>query len=250
MAGAIMATRFAARLGWALVVALPLGLALEIRSLVARRLSAERSLYLAIVLIALAGAAASVVLRGETVADRYFLFAFIFAVPIALVPAARPLSGLGRRGRWIAAAVLICSLGLPWLTGRPEARWVTSTTTPQHIVSFGQWLGESPWRARPVIFTPIGWRSTYFPYYFPGYSGKTLIVSEWIDDEGLRELTRSAPPALLVTRRGDEAYVQRFVEVTGMTVEPGPPVYRQGPVEVYALRPRPDEGATGRDRGP
>jgi hypothetical protein len=250
-AGMIMVTRFAARLGWALVAALPLGLALEIRALVACRLSPERRLYLAIVLVALAGAAAFVVLRGETVADRYFLFAFIFAIPIALVPAARPLGRLGRRGRWIAvAAVLIYSLGLPWLTGRLEARWVTSVATPQHIIAFGQWLGHSPWRARPVVFTRIGWQSTYFPYYFPGHSGMTLIVSEWIDDERLRELTRLAQPALLVTQRGDEAYVQRFVEVTGMTVEPGPAVYRQGHVEVYALRPRLDEGAAGRDRRP
>jgi hypothetical protein len=247
----IMVTRFAARLGWPLVVALPLGLALEIRSLVARRLSPERSLYLAMVLVALVGAATFIVLRGKTVADRYFLFAFIVAIPIALVPASRHLSRLARRGRWVAvAAALIYSLGPLWLTGPGESRWVTSTTTPQHIVSFGRWLGESPWSARPVVFTPIGWQSTYFPYYFSDHSGTTLIVSEWIDDERLRESTRLAPPALLVTQGGDEAYVQRFVGVTGMTIEPGPPVYRQGPVEVYALRPRPGEGATGRDRGP
>jgi len=234
-AGEILITRFASRLGWVLVIGLLLGLVRELRSLVARRLSPERILYLAAVLIFLVGAWAFTVLRGQTLGDPYLLFIFILAMPIALIPASGYLSHIGRRGLWgIIAVALIYSLGSTWLKGGLETHWVTRAK-PQRIIRFAEWVDQSPWRDQPVVFTRMEWEPTYFPYYFPSYAWKTIIISEWIDDGPLRELTQSAGPSLLVTQPGDEEYVKRFVKVTGMTVEHDRLVHREGDVEVYAF---------------
>jgi len=232
---ALLVTRLARHLSWVLVGGLLLGLAAEGRSLMAGRLSPERRLYLALVLLSLAGATTFVILRGETVGDRNLLFAFMLAIPMSLRPAARYLSTLGRRQRWaIIAVALTCSLGWSWRTGQLETRWVTGAK-PQAIIWFGEWARQSTWRDRSVVFTRMDWQPTYFPYYFPSHASKTLIVSEWIDDAELRDLVQLAQPALLVTQRGDEAYVERFARVTGMAVEPARLVQRHGEIEVYEL---------------
>jgi 4-amino-4-deoxy-L-arabinose transferase-like glycosyltransferase len=60
----ILVTRFAKSLGWVLVVLLVLGVVMECRSLLAGRLSPERTLYLAVVLVFLLGSGAFAVVRG------------------------------------------------------------------------------------------------------------------------------------------------------------------------------------------
>jgi hypothetical protein len=62
-----------------------------------------------------------------------------------------------------------------------------------------------------------------------------LIISEWVPDNALRSMTKVLRPALLVTQRGDEAYVERFVKVTGIAVDRGRLVHRDSDVEVYEL---------------
>ena len=234
-AGEILVTRFASRLGWVIVIGLLLGLVRELRSLVARRLSPERILHLAVVLIFLAGAWAFTVMRGQTLGDPYLLFIFILAMPIALIPASGYLSHIGRGGLWVVIVVaLIYSLASLWLKGGLETHWVT-TAEPQRIIRFAEWVNQSPWRDQPVVFTRMDWQPTYLPYYFPRYAWKTIIISEWIDDGPLLEMTQSVRPSLLVTQPGDEAYVKRFVKVTGMAVEQYRLVHRDGDVEVYAL---------------
>ncbi len=231
----ILVTRFATHMGWVLVSLVILGLAMELRSLVARRLSTERLLYLAVVLVSLAGMGAFTVLRGETLGDRNLLFGLILLIPMAVIPVAAVL-GYGGRGRlWVVIVVVVsCTLGSSWLTGRIETRWVTRVK-PHGITRLAEWVNASSWRDQPVVFTRMDWQPTYVPYYFPRLAGKTLIVSEWIEDGRLNELTKLVRPALLVTQRGDEAYVERFSRVTGMAVEHERLVHRDGDVEVYEL---------------
>jgi 4-amino-4-deoxy-L-arabinose transferase-like glycosyltransferase len=232
----ILVTRFAKSLGWVLVVLLVLGMVMECRSLLAGRLSPERILYFAVVLVLLLGTGAFTVVRGETVPTRNLLFGLVFSMPMATIPISARLRHIRRSGLWfVIVLALIYMLGSSSsVTGRMETALLTRAK-PEGIMRFEQWLNKSPWRDQPLIFTRMGWQPTYLPYYFPAFAWRMNVISEWADDGGLRSWTQSQRPALLVTQRGDEAYVQRFVRVTGIAVEDERLVHRDGEVEVYEL---------------
>ena len=97
------------------------------------------------------------------------------------------------------------------IKGGCRPKWIEDTSDPPNRVDESKLRGA-------------GRRLSDFP-----------MVSEWIDDAELRDLVQLAQPALLVTQRGDEAYVERFARVTGMAVEPARLVQRHGEIEVYEL---------------
>jgi 4-amino-4-deoxy-L-arabinose transferase-like glycosyltransferase len=231
----ILVMRFGTSLGWVPMVLLVLGMLMECRCLRAGRLSPERILYFAIVLVLLLGTGAFTVVRGETLPTRNLLFGLVFSMPMVTIPIAAPLRHIKRSGLWVVIVLaLIYTLGSSSVTGRFETVLLTRAK-PQGIIRFEEWLTKSPWRDQPLIFTCMGWQPTYLPYYFPTVALRMIIISEWMDDGGLRTWTHSVRPALLITQRGDEAYVQRFVRVTGIAVERERLVHRDGEVEVYEL---------------
>jgi hypothetical protein len=231
----MLVTRFAKSLGWVLVVLLVLGMAMECRSLLAGRLSPERILYFAVVLVLLVGSGTFAVVRGETLPTRNLLFGLVFSMPMATIPISARLQRMRRSGLWfVIVLAVIYTLGSSSVTGRMETALLTRAK-PEGIMRFEQWLNKSPWRDQPVIFTCMGWQPTYLLYYFPALGWRMNIVSGWMDDGVLRSWTQSLRPALLVTQRGDEAHVQRFVRVTGIAVEHERLVHRDGEVEVYEL---------------
>ena len=233
----MLVTRFATGLGWVLAVLLGLGMAMECWFLVAGRLSPERILYFALVLVLLVGTGAFTVLRGETLPNRNLLFGFVFSIPVATIPAltlAR-LRQVKRSGLWaVIILTLIYTLGSASVTGRMETVLLTRVK-PQAMMRFEGWVSKSAWRNQPVVFTRMGWQPTYLPYYFSRFAWRMMIISEWMDDSALHSLTQLLRPALLVTQRGDEAYVERFVRVTGIAVDYGRLVHRDSEVEVYEL---------------
>jgi 4-amino-4-deoxy-L-arabinose transferase-like glycosyltransferase len=234
---AMLVTRFTTGWGWVLTVLLGLGVAMECRSLVAGRLSPERILYLALVLVLLGGTGAFAVVRGETLPIRNFLFCFVFAIPVAIVPvlAFARLRPMNRIGLWVVIILtLIYTLGSASLTG-PMKSGLLTKVKPHAMMRFEEWVSKSAWRDQSMIFTVMGWQPTYLPYYFPDLAWRMLIISEWVPDNALRSMTKVLRPALLVTQRGDEAYVERFVKVTGIAVDRGRLVHRDSDVEVYEL---------------
>jgi hypothetical protein len=230
----LLVTDFARHLGWVFVVLLVLGVFMECRSLVAGRLSPERILYLAVALALLAGTAAFTGLRGLTLTNRRLLIAFVFSMPIAARPMFASWLPLKRRGVWLVIAVaVIYTLGSS-PTGRMESAWITRAK-PQRIIGFQEWIRNTSWRDQPLVFTRVDWEPTYLPYYFPAWATRLMIVSDWTADRFISDWTHSQRPALLVTQRGDEAYVERFVRVTGIAVERERLVHRLGDLEVYEL---------------
>jgi hypothetical protein len=208
---------------------------MELRSLVLRRLSPERVLYLSVLLMSLGSMAAFTVFRGEALFNRYLLFSFIFSMPMAVIPVAPYIENISRNKLCcVIVLALTYTLGSTLWTGRMDTIWVT-TVRPQSIIRFTEWLNKSVWRNQPVIFTRMNWQPTYLAYYFPSYGTRNLIISEWLDDDWLKEWTQSAQPSLLVTQRGDEAYVERLFKLTGLAVEPKQPVYRDSDLEVCVL---------------
>jgi hypothetical protein len=182
------------------------------------------------------------VLRGETLMNRYLLFSFAFAIPIALVPVSPYLRQLGRWGLGLVIALALSyTVGSAALTGHIGTGWVTRAK-PEGMIRFAEWMNTSPWRDKPVVFTRMDWQPTYVPYYYASFAWRTIIVSEWTDDRTLKELTQTLRPPLLVTQRGDEAYVERFTKLTGRAVGPERLVYGDGAVHVYELAgPRQNE---------
>jgi hypothetical protein len=227
-AAKILVTRLVTSLGWGLVVLLVIGIVMESRSLLAGQLSPERILYFAVVLVLLVGMLAFTVVRGETLPTRNLLFGFVFSMPMATLPVSAGFRHLRRGGWWLVIALtLTYTLGSSLVTGRIQTVLLTRGT-PQGMIRFGEWLNKNAWRDQPLIFTCMGWQPAYVPYYFPEFAWHMIIISEWLRDDSLRTWTRSLRPALLVTQRGDEAYVQRFVRVTGIAVEPQQLVHRDG----------------------
>ena len=233
----MLVTRFAMGWGWVLAVLLGLGMAMECWSLVAGRLTPERILYLALVLVLLVGTGAFTLVRGQTLPTRNFLFGFVFAIPMATVPvlSVARLRPVKRIVLWVVIILtLIYTLGSASLTGRMETVLLTRVK-PQGMLRFEEWVSKSAWRNQSVVFTCMGGQPSYLPYYFSTFAWRMMIISEWTDDNALRSLTKVVRPALFVTQRGDEAYVERFVRVTGIAVDPGRLVHRDGEVEVYEL---------------
>src|SRR5207249_1575535 len=116
------------------------GLVMELRSVLTRRASPERMLYLSVVVICLAGTIAFTVLRGEILWDRNLLFGLIVLMPMAVMPVSRYLGRVGRGGWWLAIVLALSyTLISSWLTGSMETRWVTSMR-PERIVRFAEWV--------------------------------------------------------------------------------------------------------------
>ena len=231
----IFYTEFLSRLGWILLLLLMLGLIIEIRSFIVRRLSTERILFLFVILASLGTMLACAVFRGKTIYDRFLLFSYIFSMAIVAIPIGAYLRNVALSRLWGAIFLAITyTVGSALWTGRVEAHWLTFTKADP-IIRLGEWLSKSSWRNQPVISTLMDWQLTYLPYFFPAFATKIMIVSPWIDDAGLREWMRTVRPPIFVTRHGDEADVERFSKVTGIKIDRGRVIYRDGGMEVYAL---------------
>ena len=80
---------------------------------------------------------------------------------------------------------------------------------PLAILELNEWLRTSVYRDDFLLFTRLGWQSSYVSLYWPAMIGRALTVSNYTSDEEIRKFIRAKPPSLRITRPGDIALRER-----------------------------------------
>ncbi len=218
-------------LGWLLSIAAVAGLARELYRTMRGRLSAQRAAYAILVVAVWAMIFKGTLALGPAVYDRYLLFGFTLALPLAT---AAYVEILGRYRHSIAMGVLAIavSLSVAYWGNRPEV--FVTRAMPTDILELVRWLPTSPYRKDAVLLTKLNWQSTYFPLYAPYMLERYYIVSVWSDDASMRKFIEEAKPTLLITWIGDGEDRARIVHVLGRSLRLKKPVFvGTGYIEVY-----------------
>jgi hypothetical protein len=235
----VLAAHTRGHLGWVLAPAFVVGITLELIRLIRRQLSLERAFYLMVVLALWGIMGAFTLARGETVWTRYLLMLFVLSIPFAALPFfAGPLGRRTARAPWIAALALSLTVALSYVADWPyghEGYWITREQ-PRDMRAAARFLDEQSLGHMPVVLTPMGWQSTYLPALLPSVAGRTLIVSDWLDDEFIDAWIKGARPAVLLTASGDEKWRGHVEAALGTPVEESALLYTAGDVRVYDLR--------------
>jgi hypothetical protein len=240
------------QLGWLLPAAIAFGAVWELVRALRGRSEPARLLYLAIVAVQCVVLLRFTMVRGENVWTRYLIGSLVFALPLAFIPWAGRTSAPGSlddldepilRRACTLAALAIFALFLPWVVDpeRIESRLVTSRE-PVVVEDLAAWLRESGRVDQQMLLTPMEWEATYVALGAPQTSRNSLIVSEWTDDRFLRRWIWDHRPKLLVTRSGDEPYVERIQAALDDHLEQAAVLFRSERVRVLDI-----SGATSPD---
>lgn len=166
--------------------------------------------------------------RGESLVDRYALSAATLALPLA---AAGAIGWIAATPARIALVVLLATVTAAATRWRPPELYLRRGL-PAEIGQLAAWLDRERPPGTAVLFTRAGWWPTHVVLLHPLGRDEYRIVSWYLEDAALRAFIARAGPELLITRRGDEALVER-VRAAGR--EPGPPLARFGSLEVRPL---------------
>ncbi len=166
--------------------------------------------------------------RGESFVDRYALPAAVLLLPFA-VGALAPALGSIRRGGALVLA-LAGSTGLATWLAPPQL--YLQRRIPDEVVELARFLDRERPPGAAILFTRAGWLPTYVPLLHRLGRDEYRIVSWYLPDPALRAFLARARPALLVTRSGDEPFVER---IRAAGAEPGAPTVRFGRLEVRPL---------------
>lgn len=167
--------------------------------------------------------------RGESLVDRYALPAAVLALPLAAAGATGWIAAAPAR---IALVVLLATVTAAATWWRPPELYLRRGL-PAEIGQLAAWLDRERRPGMAVLFTRAGWWPTHVALQHRLGRDEYRIVSWYLEDASLRAFIARARPELLITRRGDEALVER-VRAAGR--EPGPPLARFGSLEARPLR--------------
>lgn len=167
--------------------------------------------------------------RGPSFVDRYALAATVLALPLATFAIAPALAELVRAAALVAAiagSTIVATVLTP-----PEL--YLARHFPGEVVELARWLDDNRRPGEAVLFTRGGWLPTYVPLLHRIGRDEYRIVSWYLGEPALRAFIARGRPTFLLTRDGDEAFVER---VRSAGAEPGESLARFGRLEVRRLR--------------
>lgn len=223
----IAAGKLLALLGPATATLAPVGLVAGLAG-AGRAARAEAAAGLLLLVGFLALLAALAIGRGASLVDRYALDAAVFALPLAAA-AIREALRPPRRGVALALALAGSTALATW--AHPP-RLYLQRAIPGEVVELARFLDRERPAGTAVLFTRAGWLPTYVPLLHRLGREEYRIVSWYLPEPALRAFLRRARPRLLITRAGDEAFLERVRAAGG---EPGPPIARFRALEVRPL---------------
>jgi hypothetical protein len=167
--------------------------------------------------------------RGPSFVDRYALAATVLALPLATFAIAPALAELVRAAALVAAiagSTIVATVLTP-----PEL--YLARRFPGEVVELARWLDDNRRPGETLLFTRGGWLPTYVPLLHRIGRDEYRIVSWYLSEPALRAFIARGRPTFLLTRDGDEAFVER---VRSAGAEPGESLARFGRLEVRRLR--------------
>jgi 4-amino-4-deoxy-L-arabinose transferase-like glycosyltransferase len=228
----IIGRKSVSHLGWILLLAGILGAILQIVQAIRGRINAECTLYLLMLFVFTGFMFSFAMLRGKSLLDRYLLFGFVMALPIALSSFVHYLINYQR---WLGllTCIALISVGLSNFSNRPEI-YVTREQ-PAEIKKVADWLKNSPYRNDAILATKMGWQSSYLPLYLRRSGFRYFIVSPWSRDSDLRDFLQEEEPSLLITRNGEDEFKSRIEALIRTRIERNRLVHKVGTIEIISL---------------
>ena len=199
-----------------------------------RKARPEQVLHFALVAMAWAMLSSLAMRMGSHLWGRYLILAIVLALPLAtgwmrsLVPGWRSVAGL--------AALCVLSFAFAQVAYHPNL--FVTRHHPVEIQELATWLAGSEYRDDAIVLTRLGWRSGFVKLYRPALLDRSLVVSNYLSDEGLRNFLRSRRPTLLVTGPGDDVPRERVERALGTAVTNKQPVKTIRDLVVFDIRPK------------
>jgi hypothetical protein len=226
------------QLGWLVASAAGAGLILEWFRAIRGSIGVTRIAYVTLVSVVWIIDFKGAVSRGPALYDRYLLYGFALALPMAAVLYCA-LFGSTRAALAVGVVVFSGSVALAYWENHPFT-YVTREK-PTDIIELVQWLQTSRYRNSAVITTELDWNSSYLQLYAmrsPATreaAAHYFVASVWTDDEWIRTFIEYNEPALLVTQPkdgDDRAHIER---VLGRALPLTTLVHVSGNFQVYDI---------------
>jgi len=235
-------------IGCVLIIMILWGVILECIQATRKKTTAERVLYVSTlgifwIFILFLGMA-----RGNALWQRYLLFGFVMALPLAIIPLIHYLTNY-RRWLGIYIIVAIVTVAFIYLLGtkdliRHPIDYVTYQQ-PVEIKRLAEWLRKSRYSNDNILLTKMDWQSGNLPLYFPEMCSVCKyavtpwafnFVSYWTVDSLLEDFLKDQRPSLLVTYDKDHIHRTRIENILGGRIQESSLVHTEGEIKVYDIR--------------
>ena len=191
---------------------------------------AERLVWVAVLLGATFLALLLAVERGQSFVDRYVLTMAVLAIPLGLV-AVRQVLAVPWQGMALVLVLAGSMMAANWLD--PPQQYLVRRYPPETI-ELARWLDQNRAPDTRLLLSRMSWQASYVPLFHRLGRDEYRIISWYLSDSALRKFL-ARRPTLLITRDGDEAFVQR-VTAAGWQLVPTP-LARFGKIRVHRLQP-------------
>lgn len=208
-----------------------------------RPIDIRKMFYIAITGIFWAGVLAYTLARGESLWDRYLLFAFITTLPFA----ALPLTYYYERHKKnlltaiLLAVVLVVSVVFkPGAYSRylnmPQSRFYVTFVKPTEMMNVAFWLKNSSYGESSVLLTGKDSQASYLFTYFPEIRQRCFIVKGYVEDIKIKRFLKSQRPSLLIAFGDDSNVVSRIQDILGTKIGTDRLIYSAQNIKIYDIK--------------
>lgn len=175
-------------------------------------------------------------LRGDSLWSRYLLFGAVISLPLAFLPFNKlKFSPAINLAVLCIFAFLVFQPVYQEMSETPYSSIFVTRIKPAEIEQVAFWLKESDYKSDYLLMTPMGWRSTYLPLYFPEMSGKYLTVTYWRDDAIISSFIEAYHPTLLISCDCDRGYIERVEKSINHNLTREDILYNYKDVKVFQI---------------
>jgi 4-amino-4-deoxy-L-arabinose transferase-like glycosyltransferase len=239
-AAQVISEKSTKHLGYGIAIAVIVGLFLLISDIARRRFSLDKAFYLLLFAVYSTIMYRFTLDRGWDLWDRYLLFGFVLALPLAVSPFAR--LTVSWQPRWrnvlVVLVLLFPMLYKPKLYDTLDHLYNDFYVTlwrPHDITQISSWLQEGPYRDYVILLTEIEGQSWYLPTYVARPELQHCVFAYYAEDHYVRSCLDLGDHVLFVTSDQDRDVQSRIETLIGGFIEDQMLVHTEGDIRVYDI---------------
>lgn len=222
---------------WPLFLLIVIGVVIQLRDLIKKRLSWEQILLFSITFIFWTVMIRFGMVRGETLQARVLLLGMILVLPFAALPF-KNLIANDQRSLSAAFLFFLVTFVIPSMIHWPVKD--VTRTKPEEIQKVALWLKDNVKEPTSVLLTSISGQATYLPLFFkeigPHDKGHFIYFRHvGMSDARLKEYLANQKPSIFITCDEDANLKSDIEAVWKRKIATKEPVHREGKVKVYDI---------------
>ncbi len=225
---------------WPLFLLIVIGVLMQLRDLIKKRLSWEQILLFIVTFIFWAVMVRFGMVRGDTLQPRVLLFGMVLMLPFAALPFRNLMANDGRL-LTLAFLFFLVTFIIPSMVHWPIKD--VTRTKPEEIKRVAMWLKNNVKEPASVLLTAIDGQATYLPLYFkeigPHDKGHFIYFQHvGMSDARLKEYLINHKPAIFITCDKDAKLKSDIEAVWEQKIASDEPVHKEGKIKIYIMASR------------